>query len=89
MPELFVFDPFGLVGFDAQPFSPLQLVGFVVSLTPMDVAAALECQNMGTNPIEEPAVVANHDGTTGEIEDRLFEGPHRVDVQIVGRLVEQ
>ena len=39
--------------------------------------------------IEEPAVVGDHHGAAGEIEERLLEGAQRLDVEVVGRLVEQ
>jgi hypothetical protein len=39
--------------------------------------------------VEEPAVVADDDGAAGEVEQRLLERPQRVDVEVVGRLVEQ
>jgi hypothetical protein len=35
------------------------------------------------------AVVADDDGAAGEVEQRLFERSKRVDVEVVGRLVEQ
>ena len=39
--------------------------------------------------VEEPAVVRDHDGAAGEVEQRLLERAQRVDVEVVGRLVEQ
>jgi hypothetical protein len=35
------------------------------------------------------ALVADDDGAAGEVEQRLFERSKRVDVEVVGRLVEQ
>ena len=44
---------------------------------------------MRRDPVEKPPVVADDDGAAGEVEDRLFERPQRIDVEIVRRLVEQ
>ncbi len=44
---------------------------------------------MRGNAVEEPAVVADDHGAAGEIEQRVLERAQRVDVQVVGRLVEQ
>jgi hypothetical protein len=35
------------------------------------------------------AIVADDDGAAGEVEQRLFERPQHVDIEVVGRLVEQ
>ena len=77
---------------DAVLPQPPHLVGFVVlevALEPFDVAVALERQDMGGDAVEEPAVVADDDGAAGEILQRLFQRAQRIDVEIVGRLVEQ
>ncbi len=44
---------------------------------------------MGGDAVEEPAVVGDDDGAAGEGEQRLLERAQRVDVEVVGRLVEQ
>ena len=44
---------------------------------------------MGGDAIEKPAVVADDDGATAEVLQRLFQGPEGVDVQVVGGLVQQ
>jgi hypothetical protein len=44
---------------------------------------------VGGDAVEEPAVVADDHGAAGEVLQRLFQGAHGVDVQVVGRLVEQ
>ena len=50
---------------------------------------AFEGQHVSRDPVEEPAVVADDDGATREFQERFFQRPQRVDVQIVGRFVEQ
>ncbi len=44
---------------------------------------------MGGDAVEEPPVVADHHGATREGQERVLERPQRVDVEIVGRLVEE
>jgi len=44
---------------------------------------------VGGDAIEEPSVVADHDSAAGEVQQRFLECPERIDVQIVGRFVEQ
>src|SRR5580704_8985150 len=60
-----------------------------VALEPLDMALALEGEDVGGDAVEEPAIVADEDGTAGEILQRPFERPQRIDVEIVGRLVKQ
>ena len=52
-------------------------------------AVALEGQDVGRDPVEEPAVVADDHGAAGEGLQAGLERPERVDVEVVGRLVEQ
>ena len=59
------------------------------SLEPNDLAVALEREDVRRDSVEEPAIVADHDGTAGEVEQSLLERTQRVDVEVVGRLVEQ
>src|SRR5688572_11175558 len=61
----------------------------VVALEPDHLAVALEGEDVGRDAVEEPAVVRDHDGATGEVQQRLLERPQRLDVEVVGRLVEQ
>ena len=78
-----------LVGGGAK--APLA-VGFVVLIVPLEphhLAVALERQHVRRDPIQEPAIVADDHGTAGEVQQRLFERAQRIDVEIVGRLVEQ
>ena len=54
-----------------------------------DLALTLERQDMGGDAVEEPAVVGDDDRTAGELLDRVLERAQGVDVEIVGRLVEE
>jgi selenophosphate synthetase-related protein len=53
------------------------------------MAVALEREDVRREAIEEEAVMADDHGAAREILDRLFERAQRLDVEIVGRLVEQ
>ena len=68
---------------------PVRLVVLVVALEPDDLAVALEGQHVRGDAVEEPAVVADDHRAAGEVDERLLERAQRVDVEVVGRLVEQ
>jgi hypothetical protein len=54
------------------------------------LAVALEGEDVGGDAVEEPAVVADDHGAAGEfLEQRVLERAQGVDVEVVGRLVEQ
>ncbi len=78
-----------LIGRGAEPALAIRLVVLVVALEPDGLRVAFERQDVRGDAIEEPAVVADHDGAAGEVQQRLFERAQRVDVEVVGRLVEQ
>src|SRR5579863_5559043 len=87
--ELLVLQP---VWDDAVEAEAALLVLFVVgeiALEPLDVAVALEGQHVGGDAVEEEAVVADDDGAAGEVEQSLLQRAQRVDIEVVGRLVEQ
>ena len=77
------------IGFGAETTPPIGLVVLIVAFEPHDAAVAFERQHVRRDAIEEPAVVADDDGAAGVVEQRLFERAQRVDVEVVGRLVEQ
>src|SRR5579863_2108147 len=87
--ELLVFDPLRNDGVCAQPPHFVFLVVLEIALEPFDIAVAFEGEDVGGDPVEEPAIVADDHGATGEILQGLFDRAQRVDVEIVGRLVEQ
>ena len=74
---------------DPQPPLLVFLVIGEVALEPLDMAVVLEGEHVGGDAVEEKAIVADDHGAAGEVEQRLFERPQRVDVEVVGRLVEQ
>ncbi len=78
-----------LVCGSTEPGAAVRFVGGVVAFEPHHFAFALECQDVSRNPIQEPSIVTDDDGTSGEILQRLFECPHGVHVEIVGGFVQQ
>ena len=53
------------------------------------MAVALEGEDMGGDAVQEPAVVRDHEGVAGELQQRIFQRAQGFDVEVVGRLVEQ
>ena len=75
-------------------FTPqaFQLIGFVVRIRALEeehVRVALEGQDMGTDAVEEPAVVADDHGTTCKVFQTFFQRTQGIDVNVIGRLVQQ
>src|SRR5690606_31150569 len=71
--------------------APLQVLG-VVRVVPLevdDLAVAFEREDMRRDPVEEPAVVRDHDRAAREVQQRFLEGAQRLDVEVVRRLVQQ
>src|SRR5439155_25867454 len=67
----------------------IRLVVREVALEPLDVAVALERQDVRRDAVEEPAIVADDDRAARELQQAVFERAQRVDVEVVRRLVEQ
>ncbi len=68
---------------------PVLLVVGEVAFEPHHLAVALEREHVGRDAVEEPTVVGDHHRAARELEERLFERAQRVDVEVVGRFVEQ
>ena len=68
---------------------PRLLVIREVAFVPHDHALAFKRKNVRGDTVEEPAVMAHHHHAARKIEDRLFERLQGLDVEIVGRFVEQ
>src|SRR6188474_2779999 len=60
-----------------------------VALEEADLRVAFEGEDVRRDPVEEPAVVADHHGAAGERLEPGLEGSQGVDVEVVRRLVEQ
>ena len=74
---------------DAEAALLVLLVVAEIAFEPLDMALAFEGEHVGGDAVEEEPVVADDDGAAGEVEQRLFERAKGVDVEVVGRLVEQ
>ena len=84
-----IFDAMRLVGVVSERRFLSASYSRVIAVEKVDFRVAFERQNVRRDAVEKPAVVADDDGAAREIFQRFFERAHRVDVQIVGRLVEQ
>src|SRR5262245_17994980 len=87
--EVLVFDALRQDRVLAEAALLVLLVIFEIALEPLDVAVALEGQNVGGNAIEKEAVVADDDGAPREILERRFERGQRLDIEVVGRFIEK
>src|SRR3569832_392988 len=87
--EFLVLEPVRNDAVGTEPAHLVLLVVLEVALEPFDVAVALEGKNVRRDAVEEPAIMADDDGAAGEVLPRLFERAQRLDVEIVGGLVEQ
>ena len=69
-----------------------RLVNFILRIAALeekDLTIALEGKNVGTDSVEEPAVVADNHSTAGKCFQTFFQCTQRVHVDIVGRLIEE
>jgi hypothetical protein len=87
--ELAVVDAVGAVGLVAQAAVAVGFVVRVIPFEPIYLAIAFEGQDVGGNAVQKPAVVRNDDRAAGEIIKSVFQGAQGIDIQIVGRFVEQ
>ena len=71
--------------------APLEVrdVLLVVALEPHHLRVALEGEDVRRDAVEEPAIVRDHHGAAGKAQQRLLQRAQRLDVQIVGGLIEQ
>src|SRR5205823_12754195 len=87
--QMAILDAMRLVGCRAEPRLSISFVIRIIPLEPDHAAVAFKREDVCGDAIQKPTVVADDDGASGEIFERLFERTHRVDIQVVGRLVEQ
>src|SRR5688572_7471627 len=87
--QLPILDPVRRVRVRAETTFAIRFVVLVVAFEPHHAAVALEGEHVRGDAVQEPAVVADDDGAPGVVQQRFFERAQRIDVQVVGRLVEQ
>lgn len=85
--DFFVAESFWLKGRFSEALFAILFVFREVSREERDHALTFKCHDVRADPIEESAVVRDHHGTAAELEQRFFQCPHRVHIQIVGRFV--
>ncbi len=78
-----------LIRFRAEANLALLLVGLIVAFVPDGFALPFKGEDVGGDAVQKPAVVADDDGAAAEVEQSVFEGAQRFDVEVVGRLIEQ
>ena len=76
-------------GLFTESVAPILLVLLVVPLEPKHARITLERHDVRGDPVQEPTIVGDGQNASREVEDRVIERSQRVDVQIVGRLVEE
>ena len=84
-----VFDPVRLLCLLTQAAFAVGVVVVVIAFEPLHMTIALERHDVGGDTVEEPAVMADDHGAARELQQRVFQRPQRIDVEVVGRLVEQ
>src|SRR5262249_16052886 len=87
--ELAVGDTVRPGGLGAEAVDLVLLVGLEVALVPEPVRAALPGQDVRRHPVEEPPVVAGDDRAAGELQQGVLQARQGLDVEVVGRLVQQ
>ena len=78
-----VFDAVGLLRRQSETSIPVRFIIGKISFKPDDFTVPLECKDMGGYSVEKPAVMADHQDTTGENFQGIFQSPHGVYIEIV------
>src|SRR5215218_7402343 len=76
-------------GLDTEPLDLVLLVVLEVALEPEPLRLALVGEDVRRDAVQEPPVVADHHGAAREVLERGLEAAEGLDVEVVGRLVEQ
>src|SRR5918993_2448397 len=76
-------------GLDTEPLDLVLLVVLEVALEPEPLRLALVGEDVRRHPVQEPPVVADHHGAARELLQSTLEAAQRLDVEVVGRLVEE
>ena len=87
--QLTILDAVRLVCGCAEAAFAVSFVFGVVALEPDDAALAFKGEDVSCDAVQKPAVVADDDSAPGKVFESFFESAHRVDIEIVGRLVKE
>src|SRR5210317_1009267 len=82
-------NPVRLIGILAESSFAIFFVFRVIAFVPDHLGIAFESEDMGRNAIEKPAIMADHHGAAAKVFESFLEGTQGVDIEIVGRFVEQ
>src|SRR5881394_987648 len=69
--QLAIRDPMRPLRFNPQPLSSIYFVLGIVAIEKHDLRIAFERKDVRRDTIEKPAVVADHDGASGEVFQRF------------------
>ena len=81
--ELAVPNSVGLIGLFTQPLLAVRFVLAVIPLEPDHLTVPFKRENVGGDPVQEPAIVAADHGAAGKVLQSLFQRPQRIDIEIV------
>ena len=79
----------GLIGGDSEAGLSVGLILGIVTFEPGDGAIAFKRQNMGGDPIEEPAIMADHHHRASKIFECLLQCSEGVHIQVIRRFVQK
>ncbi len=77
------------LGLLAKPLAAIILVFAEIAFNKRHMAIILKSHDMRGHPVQKPAVMAYDQGAAGKIVQRVLQGAHGVDIQIIGGLVQQ
>ena len=78
-----------LICCSAQSLLAVFLVVGIVTFKPDNFGISLESKDMGGNPIEKPAIMADNHRTPAKVFQRLFQRTERIDIEIVGGFIKE
>lgn len=78
----------GSVGISTEPPMTIYLVVREVALEPTDLCLSLESKDMGSYPVEEPAIMTYDHGTPGKAEQTILKRPKGIYIEVVCRLIQ-
>ena len=87
--QLPVLDSMRLIRIRSQTLLALRFICLVISFAPDRFAIPFERQNVRRDPVQEPAIVADDDRAAAEVQERIFQGPQCIDIQIIRRFVQE
>ncbi|CAB4755840.1 unannotated protein [freshwater metagenome] len=74
---------------DAETLDLVLLVAVEVALEPEPLRIALVGEDVGGDPVEEPAIMRGDDGAAGELEQGVLQRAEGLDVEVVRGLIEK